>query len=87
MYIGKHKGHGKTPSGDPIHIPENYAGNAFFEGKEEECDSEPKEEPVCILPACTPEKKEHGGFLPHFDKLFQQLDKLAVFPEFNNISQ
>lgn len=83
MYIGKHKGRGKSPSGDEIHIPENYAGNAFSDVKESEetqipDSEEAHEELPCMLPACKSEHtSEHSGFLPHFDKLFSS-DALLI---------
>lgn len=78
MYIGKHRGR----ESDPIHIPENYAGSAFCEREEtleEEThhSADAKEDMPCLLPACKQEEDRHGGFLPHFEKLFSS-DALLI---------
>ena len=80
MYIGKHRGRGSASSGEPIHIPENYAGNAFYEAEEAEEKQTPEErgeDVPCMLPACTGNTGAHGGFLPRFDKLFSS-DALII---------
>ena len=81
MYIGKHR----TPKNEledtvvertPIHIPENYAGNAFSAKIDAEtCDEDaPKKEDVhendAYLPACIETEKEKKSFPPRLDRLF-----------------
>lgn len=60
MYIGKH--HGSSEQGEgreakPIHIPENYAGNAFVIEEKEEEKVAPQ---TCFTEAMAPFKQEQS---------------------------
>ena len=81
MYIGKHRASPKeledtVVERTPIHIPENYAGNAFStEIEVETCDEavskkEDVHENDAYLPACVETQKEKKSFTPRLDRLF-----------------
>lgn len=89
MYIGKHRGTSRDPQIEeraPVHIPENYGGNAFreqpIEAEEEPlgnvCTDEANEETAsCYLPSPIKEKQKERGILPNLDKLFSS-DTLLI---------
>ena len=81
MYIGKHRTPKKeSQDADPprasLHIPENYAGNAFSaSNKEEMMESIPEteeehEKEIKYLPTCLDTHSERTSFLPKLDRLF-----------------
>ena len=88
MYIGKHRTPQKEWEAEDmrrhIHIPENYAGNAFPpEGEEKVSDEEMREESPPFdergkhLPMCIEAPKEGKGFFPRLDRLFSS-DTLLI---------
>ena len=83
MYIGKHAAHTEGEEERmraPIHIPENYAGNAFSAAAEEHSDcpqEEMKEASARHLPMCIELPHERTGPFPRLEKLFSS-DTLLI---------
>ena len=85
MYIGKHSGmpaECKEEGTRGIHLPQNYAGNAFACKEEIEiCDCPPKpsecEAKERHLPLCIQAPKERGGLFAMADRLFSS-DTLLI---------
>ena len=86
MYIGRHREAsllGERGEGG-IHLPENYAGNAFSTERErneqeevhatESCAAQSEEDTACL---CEEKEGDSGGLLPKIDRLFSS-DALLI---------